>query len=163
MTTLTRRYHFSASHRLHSPALSESENARLYGKCNNPFGHGHDYVLEVTVAGPVDSRTGLLVPINLLDRFVAAVVLNRFAYRNINLDVPEFENLVPTTENIAVVIANLLQRNWHLVSDFPTGPGRQLHRVHLQETDRNGFELVLGAREINSPLQWEHESVTVNG
>lgn len=163
MTTLTRRYSFSASHRLHSPALGEPENARLYGKCNNPFGHGHNYVLEVTVAGPLDPRSGLLVPIDHLDRLVTIVVLNHFAYRNINLDLPEFENLVPTAENIAVVIANLLQRNWHLVSEFPTGPGRRLHRVHLQETDRNGFEIILGSREMHSLLQRQDESVTVNG
>ncbi|MBV9084757.1 MAG: 6-carboxytetrahydropterin synthase, partial [Acidobacteriaceae bacterium] len=76
MTTLTRRYRFSASHRLHSQQLSEAENARLYGKCNNPFGHGHDYILEVTVAGPVDEVTGRIVPLHALDALVKHKVLD---------------------------------------------------------------------------------------
>lgn len=162
MTTLTRRYHFSASHRLHSPALSEMENSRLYGKCNNPFGHGHDYLLEVTLTGAVDPVTGLIVPIDRLDRFVTEVVLHRFAYRNINLDVPELGNLVPTTENVAVVIAALLQREWPFLGDSPAQTSPRLHRIHLQETDRNGFELLLGAREVISLLEFQRESVTVN-
>lgn len=161
MTTLTRRYRFPASHRLHSPVLSEAENARLYGKCNNPFGHGHDYVLEVTVSGPVNPTTGLIVPIARLDHFVADVILQRFAYRNINLDVPEFQSLVPTTENVAEVIADLLQRNWHRIADSRAAAPR-LDRVHLQETDRNGFELILSAPKVTSSLERNHESVTAN-
>src|ERR1700733_14104758 len=108
MISLTRRYHFPASHRLHSPRLSDAENARLYGKCNNPFGHGHDYVLELTVSGDLDQATGLLVPLALLDRFAAEKILRLFAYRNINVDVPQFASLVPTTENMVRVIGNLV-------------------------------------------------------
>jgi 6-pyruvoyltetrahydropterin/6-carboxytetrahydropterin synthase len=140
MMTITRRYRFSASHRLHSPTLTEAENSRLYGKCNNPFGHGHDYVLEVTAAGTVDPRTGALLPLAKLDRLVQETVLQKFAHSNMNLDLPDFHRLVPTTENLVSVIVELIQQNW----DAYLGaiPAR-LHRVHIQETDRNGFEIVL--------------------
>lgn len=137
MITLTRLYRFSASHRLHSPALSEAENARLYGKCNNPFGHGHDYVLEVTVGGTPDPRTGLLVPVSKLDRLVEEAVLRLFAHSNINLDVPQFARRVPTTENLVLVITELLLQNW----DAYLGASIRLERVHIQETARNGFGL----------------------
>jgi 6-pyruvoyltetrahydropterin/6-carboxytetrahydropterin synthase len=97
MTTLTRRFRFSASHRLHSDALSAAENDRIYGKCNNPFGHGHDYVLEVTASGPVDPVTGRVLRIETLDRLVQETILSRLSNRNLNLDIPEFATLVPTT------------------------------------------------------------------
>jgi 6-pyruvoyltetrahydropterin/6-carboxytetrahydropterin synthase len=160
MTTLTRRYHFSASHRLHSAILTEAENAWLYGKCNNPFGHGHDYVLEVSVAGAVDPVTGLIVPLQLLDRLVSDVVLKRFAHRNMNLDIPEFRILVPTTENIAIVIAGLLKTDWYRIGD--SAAACRLLRIRVQETDRNGFELTLGTRELHSSLACQPESVIAN-
>lgn len=144
MMTITRLYRFSASHRLHSPVLSAAENSRLYGKCNNPFGHGHNYVLEVSAAGSMDERTGLLLPISKLDRLVQETVLERFAHRNINLDVPQFERLVPTTENLALVITDLLQQNW---AAYLRGLPVRLNRVHIQETDRNGFEVLLPQTE----------------
>lgn len=161
MTRLTRRYRFSASHRLHSPALSDSENARVYGKCNNPFGHGHDYVLEVSVAGAVHPLTGLIVSIPALDAFIERHVLRIFANRNINLDVAQFSGLLAaTSENVALVIASILQQHWR--DEFGTTPAR-LEKIHIQETDRNGFEVRLGAA---SPLVFspaEMESVTVHG
>ncbi len=160
MTTLTRRYRFSASHRLHSLQLSDSENARVYGKCNNPFGHGHDYVLEITVAGPIDPRTGLIIAVSALDRFINRHVLQVFANRNINLDLPQFAALTATTENIALVIAALVQQYWPGSFD---GIPAQVRRVQVQETDRNGFEVLLSARSSNSPLHAETESVTVYG
>ncbi len=145
-TSLTRRYKFSASHRLHSNQLSDPENAELYGKCNHPFGHGHDYVLEVTAAGPVNPVTGLIVPLAKLDRLVDETVLASFASRNINLDIPRFATLVATTENIATVIVELLEQNWSTIIDDPRV---ELKRVHVQETDRNGFEVLTGGtREI---------------
>lgn len=156
MITLTRRYRFSASHRLHSPHLSDAENARIYGKCNHPFGHGHDYRLEVTAAGEIDEATGRLLPVAALDRLIEEQVLRRFAFRNMNLDVPEFSELVPTTENLALVIADLLERHW---SAYLEGRVARLYRVHIQETDRNGFELLLG-RE-NRPAVQEEESVKI--
>jgi 6-pyruvoyltetrahydropterin/6-carboxytetrahydropterin synthase len=139
--SVTRRYRFSASHRLHTAVLSDEENSRVFGKCNNPYGHGHDYELEVTVHGAVDPRTGLVTPVSELDRYVEARVLTRFANRNINLDVPEFEQLVPTTENMALVMTRLLGSEWPLGGE---PDACVLTRVHLQETGRNGFEIVLG-------------------
>lgn len=138
--TITRRYRFSASHRLHAPGLSAAENERLYGKCNNPFGHGHDYELQVTVTGEIDSRTGRILPLAKLDQLVEEKILRLFSHRNINLDVPQFERLVPTTENIVAVIADLLARNW---AAYLGRTSAQLSRVHIQETGRNGFELLL--------------------
>lgn len=140
MTRITRLYRFSASHRLHAPDLSEAENNRLYGKCNNPFGHGHDYVLELSVRGPVEPLTGRILPIATLDRLVEEQILRPFANRNLNLDVPEFETLVPTTENVALTIAALIEQRW---AAYFNGAVARLARVHLQETDRNGFEVVL--------------------
>jgi 6-pyruvoyltetrahydropterin/6-carboxytetrahydropterin synthase len=143
MTTLTRRYRFSASHRLHSSRLSAAENQRVYGKCNNPFGHGHDYILEVTAAGPLDPATGLILSRSALDGLVEEKILRVFANRNLNLDVPEFQSLVPTTENIALVIARILEQNWN--AHLGDATAARLRRVHLQETDRNGFEVLLPA------------------
>lgn len=160
MTILARRYRFSASHRLHASDLSAIENARLYGKCNNPFGHGHDYVLEVSVTGPVDAYTGLIVPVSKLDRLVEEQILRLFASRNLNLDVPQFANVVPTTENIALVVMDLLQRHW---DDYLAGTNAQLYRVHIQETDRNNFEVLAGARgKDRLPRIQETESVIAN-
>lgn len=147
MTSITRLYRFSASHRLHSPRLSDAENDRLYGKCNNPFGHGHDYVLEVSATGPVDSLTGRILPIAALDRLVEEQILRRFANRNLNLDVPQFATLVPTTENLALTIAELLVSHWPAC--FDRTPVR-LSRVHIQETARNSFEVLVPAAAEHS-------------
>ena len=129
---LSSRYRFSASHRLHSPALSEDENRRLYGKCNNPYGHGHNYVLDVTVEGPLD-ESGQIVNRAALDGVVRKSVLARLDHRNLNVDVPELGGAVPTTENLASAIRAALERQWTL-------PARLAH-VRISETDRNTFEL----------------------
>jgi 6-pyruvoyltetrahydropterin/6-carboxytetrahydropterin synthase len=142
MISITRRYHFPASHRLHSPLLSDAENARLYGKCNNPFGHGHDYTLELTIAGELDAASGLLVPLSRLDRFVTENILHLFAYRNINVDVPQFADLVPTTENLLLVIADLVGQHWR--ESFEDLAIR-VSKIQIQETDRIVFELFLPA------------------
>jgi 6-pyruvoyltetrahydropterin/6-carboxytetrahydropterin synthase len=157
MTSLTRLYRFSASHRLHSPELSDAENNRLYGKCNNPFGHGHDYVLEVTATGPVDVLTGRLIPITTLDALVEEKILRRFANRNLNLDIPEFASVVPTTENVALTIAALLAEHWPAY--FHRSRAR-LSRVHIQETGRNGFEVLIPAPA--RPLTHEPEMENVH-
>ena len=136
----TRIYRFAASHRLHTSALSDAENARVFGKCNNPYGHGHDYELRVTVQGNVDALSGLIVPPNELDQYVQSTVLRRVANRNLNLDVAEFQELIPTTENLTAVVANLLESGWTL--QFGTA-GPRLARVHIQETPRNGFGLIV--------------------
>ncbi len=160
MTAVTRRYHFSASHRLHTSELSDAENAAIFGKCNNPYGHGHDYVLSVTVEGPVNADTGLIVNIRALDRMVEKVILRVFAHRNLNLDVACFAHAVPTTENIVQVIADLLEGQWN--TWFGKGPAARLAKIHVQETDRNGFEIVLKTRQIRHALPLRNESVTVN-
>jgi 6-pyruvoyltetrahydropterin/6-carboxytetrahydropterin synthase len=129
---LTRRYRFSASHRLDTPQLSAEENRQLYGKCNNPYGHGHDYILEVTVEGAPDSY-GQLVNREALDGLVTDRVLRRLDHRNLNLDVAELAGVVPTTENLAAAVERALLGGW-------TIPAR-LSKIRISETDRNIFEL----------------------
>src|SRR5260370_39098467 len=106
---LTRRYLFSASHRLHSPDMSEQENLATYGKCNNPHGHGHNYVLEVTVSGPVDATTGMVCNLVDLDECVEGEVLARYHLENLNTR-KEFVVPVPTTENLCIEIFKIFQR-----------------------------------------------------
>src|SRR5215813_10747832 len=131
---LTRRYMFSASHRLHSPQLSDEENRATYGKCNNPHGHGHNYMLEVTVSGPVDEATGMVCNLVDLDGFVQKEILERFGHQNLNT-LPEFANQVPTTENLCVRIFEILQRNFRPA---------HLERVRMEETMMNSFEYAGG-------------------
>jgi len=138
MMRVTRRYRFAASHRLHSSQLSEDENRELYGKCSNPHGHGHDYVLEVTAAGPVDATSGQSVQIPALDRLVSEQVLQDFDHRYLNVDLAEFQALVPTSENIIRVIEDRLQSRWQ--ETFP-GEWPKLETIRLRETKRNLFEL----------------------
>jgi len=127
---LTRRYMFSASHRLHSDLLSEEENRATYGKCNNPYGHGHNYMVEVTVSGPVDPRTGMVCNLADLDGFVHEQILGRYDHQNLNL-LPEFANTVPTTENLCVSIYEIVKR------DFDKA---HLEKVRIEETMLNSFE-----------------------
>src|SRR5258708_18821091 len=112
MTRVTRRYKFAASHRLHSGRFSEEENRELYGKCNNPYGHGHDYVLDVSVTGPVDAASGQVVNIQVLDRLVDERILRDFDHKYLNADVAEFSEVVPTSENIIREIEDRLQAGW---------------------------------------------------
>lgn len=140
MIRLTRRYRFSASHRLHCPLLSEAANRELYGKCNNPFGHGHDYSLEVSVRGPIDPATGRVVNPGALDRLVRRQVLEAFDHRDLNSDTPAFGKTVPTTENLAKEILSRLQANWKAA--FPEA-GPALDAVWLSETRKNKFEVRL--------------------
>ncbi len=137
MIRLTRRYRFSASHRLHANRLSDLENRAVYGKCNNPFGHGHDYVLEVSVRGPLDEKTGRVADLAALDRLVHREVVGAFDHGNLNLDVPEFAGVVPTTENLVAVVERRLRRHWPAA--FP-GDWPRLDRIRIQETRRNTFE-----------------------
>jgi 6-pyruvoyltetrahydropterin/6-carboxytetrahydropterin synthase len=129
---LTKRYRFSASHRLDTPALSAEENRKLYGKCNNPYGHGHDYVLDVTVAGWPD-ESGQIVSREGLDALVEERILARFDHRNLNTDIAELTGIVATTESLAVVIEKALKDRWPLPA--------KLDRVRISETERNIFEL----------------------
>ena len=128
---LTCRYRFSASHRLDSPALSTEENRKLYGKCNNPFGHGHNYTLDVTVEGPVDPY-GQVVDRGALDELVERQVLGLVDHKDLNRDIPAFVD-VPTTENLAALIERTLLARWNLAP--------RLARIRISETERNTFVL----------------------
>ncbi len=130
---VTRRYSFSASHRLHSAQLSAERNREIFGKCNNPHGHGHNYVLEVTVRGPVEPETGLVVNLKSLDGLVRDQVLTRYDHCNLNSDVTAFRDVPPTTENLTTEIRKDLARHWPAA--FPA-----LERIRIHETDRNIFE-----------------------
>src|SRR5262249_25276816 len=127
---LGRRYRFAASHRLHSEQLTEDENWRVYGKCNNPYGHGHNYVLEVRVSGEVDAATGMIANLADLDGFVEREVLEAFDHRSLNEEVPAFREQVPTTENLCVEIFRRLR----------AFPNAKLQRVRVEETNNNSFE-----------------------
>ena len=131
---LTRRYRFSASHRLHSDRLTEAENDVTYGKCNNPYGHGHNYVLEVTVQGPVDGITGRVADLPSLDDFVQKEIVSRYDHRNLNEQVEELSGVVPTTEVVSAAIHARLDAHW---------PGQlpALDRVRIWETRNNIFEV----------------------
>jgi len=131
---LTRRYRFSAAHRLNSDAMSAEENARVYGKCNNPYGHGHNYMLEVTVSGAVDEATGMVCNLADLDGFVEHEILERFDQQNLNT-LPEFQEAVPTTENLCIRTYGILERGF-----------RQAHveKVRFEETMMNSFEYAGG-------------------
>src|SRR6266404_5354680 len=127
---LGRRYRFSASHRLHTPQLSEKENSRIFGKCNNPYGHGHNYVVEVSVSGDIDPATGMIANLADLDAFVQHQVLDEFDHKSLNEDVPAFRDKVPTTENVCIEIFRRL-KSFH---------GTKLERIRVEETGKNSFE-----------------------
>jgi 6-pyruvoyltetrahydropterin/6-carboxytetrahydropterin synthase len=127
---LSRRYRFSASHRLHSAQLGEEENRRVYGKCNNPYGHGHNYVVEVAVSGPVDEATGMIANLADLDAFVESEVIEPFDHKYLNEEIADFRERVPTAENICIEI-------FHRLSRFPRA---RLERVRIEETGLNSFE-----------------------
>jgi 6-pyruvoyltetrahydropterin/6-carboxytetrahydropterin synthase len=125
-----RRYMLSASHRLHAEPLSAEDNRAAYGKCNNPHGHGHNYVVEVLVGGPVDAETGMVVDLVALDEAVRTKVLNRFDHMNLNLDTL-FAEKVPTTENLCSAVFALLEDSL---------PSAKLEYVRVEETENNFFE-----------------------
>ena len=126
---LSRRFHFSASHRLHVDTLSDVANRETFGKCNNPFGHGHNYTVEVTFSGPVDPVTGMVANLADLDRFAEEHLLAPFDHTNLNtLDL--FATLVPTTENLSFVVHRI----------FQAFPHAHLERVHIEETGNNSFD-----------------------
>jgi 6-pyruvoyltetrahydropterin/6-carboxytetrahydropterin synthase len=136
---LTRRYWFSASHRLHCAFMSAEENRKVYGRCNNPHGHGHNYALEVTVRGTVDGRTGMICNLADLDAFVQEKILDRFGHENLNT-LPEFQDTVPTTENLCVTLYEILEKEFRHA---------QVDKVRMEETMLNFFEYA-GGREIRT-------------
>src|SRR6266403_1080831 len=130
MVYLTRKIEFSASHLYHNPAFSAEENRRVFGKCNNPHGHGHNYVLEVSMSGDVDPSTGMIANLADLDAFVERQVLEEFDRKSLNEDVPAFLDKVPTTENLCIEIYRRLK----------SFPHAKLERIRVQETGNNSFE-----------------------
>jgi 6-pyruvoyltetrahydropterin/6-carboxytetrahydropterin synthase len=128
---LTRSFEFAASHRLYAPHLSAEENDRLYGKCGNPGGHGHNYLLEVTVSGETDPETGMVVDIVKIDQEVQGLVVGRYDHKNFNVDLPEFQGKVTTTETI-------IQQIWEALNGKLSA---KLEKVKLYETPRNSFEV----------------------
>jgi 6-pyruvoyltetrahydropterin/6-carboxytetrahydropterin synthase len=126
-----RKEHFNAAHRLHNPNLSETENQEIFGKCNYPNYHGHNYELIVQVSGEPDAKTGYVMDMKVLKDLIWDKALNRFDHKNLNLDTEEFKNLNPTAENIAVVIYNLLRPH--------IDPAKDL-KIRLYETERNFVE-----------------------
>jgi 6-pyruvoyltetrahydropterin/6-carboxytetrahydropterin synthase len=128
--SLSRRYRLSASHRLHSPAYSDDQNRATYGKCNNPHGHGHNYIVEITLAGPVNPVTGMVCDLGELDAFAQTNLLDRFDLMNLNTS-SAFRDLVPTTENFTIEVHRIFQQF----------PGASLERVRIEETSNNSFEI----------------------
>ena len=126
---LSRRYHFSASHRLHVDALSLEENRTTFGKCNNPYGHGHNYTVQLTLSGPIDPTTGMVTNLGDLDAFAAREMLAHLDHANLNT-LEWFRDLVPTTENLAIEI-------WRIFAEYPHAT---LERVRVEETSNNSFD-----------------------
>lgn len=141
MVRVTRNYRFSASHRLHIATRSDEENQQLFGKCNNPYGHGHNYVLGITVEGPIDASTGVAVDSGKLDALVQREIIALFDHTYINMDVPPLREAPATTENIAFVIEKRLLAAW------PWAQPKLAH-IRVQETKRNVIELAV----IESPV-----------
>jgi|SRR5579875_79862 len=129
---LTRRYSFAASHRLFRADWNNAENERAFGKCANPYGHGHNYLLEISVSGTVDPATGMIVNLADLDEAVQVKVLDDFDHANLNEQVPEFRDCIPTTENLCRVIFRRL-------SGFVNA---RIERIRIEETGRNSFEYI---------------------
>jgi 6-pyruvoyltetrahydropterin/6-carboxytetrahydropterin synthase len=121
---------FSASHRLHSDKMSEQENFDVYGKCNNPYGHGHNYVVEVTVSGPVERQTGMVCNLVDLDGFVNAQIIERYDHQNLNL-LSDFKQHVPTTEKLCIAIYEIVKRGFKAA---------HLEKIRIEETMMNSFE-----------------------
>jgi 6-pyruvoyltetrahydropterin/6-carboxytetrahydropterin synthase len=132
LVLLTRSFDFAASHRLHAPGLSNEENLEIFGKCNNPLGHGHNYGVEVTVAGDPDPVTGMIVDLEKLDAVLYTEIMGRFDHKNLNADTEEFRGVNPTSENLTLAI-------WKILEKTIPEPAR-LYRVIVKETDRNYFE-----------------------
>ncbi|XP_052758330.1 6-pyruvoyl tetrahydrobiopterin synthase [Galleria mellonella] len=129
IVSITRRETFSSCHRLHSPFLSDEENKKLYGKCNNPNGHGHNYVVLVTVKGPVDPQTGMVMNVHDLKQYMQVAIMEPLDHKNLDQDVPYFKAVVSTTENLAIFIWDQLQK----IMDKP----QLLHEVKILETEKN--------------------------
>jgi 6-pyruvoyltetrahydropterin/6-carboxytetrahydropterin synthase len=130
---ITRRFHFSASHRVYNPKLSDEENFKIYGKCSNPNGHGHNYIMDVTVSGSVDEKTGFVMDLSELKNLVQAEILEAVDHRNLNTDVDFMKDVMPTTENVA-------RKFWKRIENKINNSERKLYSIKLQETVNNSVE-----------------------
>ena len=148
----TRRYRVSTSHRLHAPCLDEQQNRDTYGKCNNPFGHGHNYFIEITVAGPIDLETGFVVDMPKLDALAQRELIDRFDAQHMNADPVFAGDFVPSTENFSIEVERVFRREVPLLD--PTGRLR-LHRIGIEETKNNSFDLMSQGRP-DVPVHAEH-------
>ncbi len=133
MIYITRKFHFSASHRVYNPALSDEENLKKYGKCSNPNGHGHNYVMKVTVAGEVDPEIGYVMDLTELKLLVEKYLLEKVDHKNLNLDVDFMKGVLPSTENIAL-------KFWEQIEQVINTETRKLHSIKIQETINNSVE-----------------------
>ena len=129
--TVTRRMTFNAAHRVHNPALSDEENRATFGKCNNPHWHGHNYVLEISVAGSIDGRTGYVVDLGVVKQIVQDAIIDHVDHRNLNVEVEFMRGIIPTTENLVVAFWRVLEPRFR--------PAR-LHRLRLWETENHYVE-----------------------
>ena len=133
MIYITRKFHFSASHRLYKAGLSEEENEQLFGKCSNPNGHGHNYNLEITIAGKIDPETGFVLDLKELKDLVNTKIIEEVDHKNLNLDVSFLKEVIPSTENIAVQF-------WNILKEKIDNPHRSLYSVKIHETENNAVE-----------------------
>lgn len=133
MMLITRKFHFSASHRVYDPKLSDAENLKLYGKCSNPNGHGHNYVMDITVSGEVDRKTGFVMDLSELKDIVEKNIIEKVDHKNLNIDVEFLKGILPSTENLAV-------RFWEQIENTVNTENRKLYSVRLQETVNNSAE-----------------------
>ncbi len=130
---ITRKFHFSASHRVFNPKLSDDENLKIFGKCSNPNGHGHNYVMEVTVSGEIDPNTGFVMDLTELKNIVEKHIIEKVDHKNLNVDVDFMNDVLPSTENLTV-------RFWEQIENFVNTKTRKLYSIRLQETVNNSAE-----------------------
>ena len=133
MIFITRKFHFSASHRVYNPGLSDEENYKIYGKCSNPSGHGHNYIMDVTVAGEIDRNTGFVMDLTELKRIVEKEIIEKVDHRNLNTDVDFMKDVLPSTENVA-------EKFWEQIELKINRTNRKLYSIKLQETINNSVE-----------------------
>lgn len=133
MIYITRRFHFSASHRVYNPGLSDDENFKIYGKCSNPNGHGHNYIMDITVAGEVDNSTGFVMDLTELKRITEEEIISKVDHRNLNADVDFMQGILPTTENVAI-------KFWEQIENKINVGNRKLYSVKIRETVNNSVE-----------------------
>lgn len=130
---ITRKFHFSASHRVYDPSLSDQENFRIYGKCSNPNGHGHNYLMKITVAGEIDPKIGFVMDLTELKEIVEKEIISKVDHKNLNVDVDFMKGILPSTENVAV-------KFWEQIENKINKPQRKLYSIRIEETVNNSVE-----------------------